>query len=206
MRIYIILLFAWLVVACTPKKPGLVKTLKNINSVEEAEELREKHPEWMVEITEAATDGRAPSLILQRLIDGEIIQLPDSTGPYHKVVNLTEINQYNVRYIFFDPEKLSQNAIDAMRDDITKRYLNGQDFGTLANQFTMDGSTNGGELGWMNEGDLQPEMIPAIKAHQKGEIFPLDIPDKGLHYLMLKVQDDRTVLRMFMVKVSDTKK
>ncbi len=202
-RTFAITIVALAFVACSPKKQSLVKTLEKTNTVEEALELREKHPEWDVEITEAATDGRPPSAVLQRMIDGEVLQLPDSTGPYHKVVSLTEVTQYNMRYIFFDPEKISQESIDAIRKDITKRFLNGQDFGTLANQFTMDGSTNGGDLGWMNESALQPEMIEAMKNHQKGQIFPLDIPDKNLHYLFLKVQDERTILRMFMVKVSE---
>lgn len=203
MRILALILVVTTFVACSPKKQSLVKTLEKTNTVEEALELREKHPEWDVEVTEAATDGRAPSPVLQRLIDGEVLRLPDSTGPYHKVVSLVEVNQYNMRYIFFDPEKLSQEGIDAIRKDITNRFLQGQEFATLANQFTMDGSTNGGELGWMNEPDLQPEMIEAMKQHQKGQIFPLDIPDKNLHYLLLKVQDERTILRMFMVKVSE---
>lgn len=205
-KIYAFVAVAIFCFGCSPKKQSLVKTLEKTNTVEEAMELREKHPEWDIEVTEAATDGKIPSPVLQRMIDGEVLQLPDSTGPYHKIVSLTEVNQYNMRYIFFDPEKLSQESIDAIRKDITNRFLQGQEFGTLANQFTMDGSTNGGELGWMNEPDLQPEMIDAMKAHEKGQIFPLDIPDKNLHYLLLKVQDERTILRMFMLKVSEKEK
>ncbi len=205
-RIYAIGLIILAGVACSPKKQSLVKTLEKTNTVEEALELREKHPEWNVEVTEAATDGRAPSPVLQRMIDGEVLQLPDSTGPYHKIVSLTEITQYNMRYIYFDPKKLSQESIDAIRKDITKRFLEGQEFATLANQFTMDGSTNGGDLGWMNEPDLRPEMISAMKEHKKGQIFPVDIPEENLHYLFLKVQDERTILRMFMVKVSEKQK
>jgi parvulin-like peptidyl-prolyl isomerase len=189
--------------SCSPKKAGIPAKLNNISTVEEAQELREKHPEWEVEIIEAATDGKKPSEVLQRLIDGEILRLPDSTGPYHKVVNLSEVNQFNVKYIFFDGKKLSQESINQIRKDLMKRYFNGEEFSTLANQFTMDGSTNGGELGWMNEHDMEPEMIPVIKKQSKGQIFPLDIPDKELHYLMLKEQNDRKVLRMFMVKVNE---
>ncbi len=179
-----------------------VKSMEEVSNREEAEAFRDAHPELEVEILEAATDGRPPNELLSRILQGEVVQVSDSSGTFdHKLLSLDSTRQYSFLYIFFSGEELSQSQIDARREMVVERYQKGQPFAELANQFTMDGNNSGGALGWINEEQMLPPFAAAVRNHKKGEVFPVDIPEQDFHYLVLKTNEERMILRLEILKV-----
>ena len=189
--------------ACSKSSNSLVKTMETVNTLEEAEALREKHPEWEMEIMEMVAIG-SPNELLGRLLKGEVVTATEDSVEYsHKLVSLDTVRQYHVSYILFSSTDLSAAELKNMRKQVWDRYRKGQSFQLLANQFTMDGNTNGGEMGWMDESQLFPQFVAAIKAHKKGEVFTVDIPDQNLYFLLLKRDDERIKLSMQILKVKN---
>jgi peptidyl-prolyl cis-trans isomerase SurA len=67
-----------------------------------------------------------------------------------------------------------------------KRVLDGEDFSTLAILYSQDGSSrNGGELGFVNRGDLVPEFEAAAFKLRKGEVSEIVESKFGFHIIQL---------------------
>lgn len=81
----------------------------------------------------------------------------------------------------------------AKAESILSQIKNGADFGTLAAQFSEDGTAqNGGELQWFSKEDnLVPEFIEAAFALKKGETTPALVETQfGFH--IIRLEDKRT--------------
>lgn len=189
--------------ACSSSDKSLEQILEGVNSEEDAQKLMKKYPDWHIEIMNAKTDGREPNDNLKRLISGEIVITGDSAESYsHKMLELDSVRIYHMRYIFFDGKKLNRANIETRRQAIRQRLENGTKFATLANQFTMDGNEDGGDLGWLERKEMPPGMADSLEVHEPGELFDLDLPDQDWHYLVLKRDDERMKLELKILKMA----
>jgi len=78
-----------------------------------------------------------------------------------------------------------QNVKDKL-EGYRQRVEKGEDFATLAILYSQDGSSrNGGELGFVNRGDLVPEFESAAFKLRKGEVSEIVETKFGFHIIQL---------------------
>ena len=91
-----------------------------------------------------------------------IIQLVDMQGGTEQFVNQTR-----VRHIMLSPNEIrNEEQTEAEARKIHQRILDGEDFATIARQNSDDASSvvGGGDLDWVNEGGMPPEMEQVVDA------------------------------------------
>lgn len=83
--------------------------------------------------------------------------------------------------------KTQKNLAKQKLEQIRQRIMNGEDFGTLAKQFSEDyaSARGGGELGFFNRGELVPEYEAASFKMKPGEISPVIESQFGFHVIQL---------------------
>lgn len=89
-----------------------------------------------------------------------IIQLVDKQGGTEQFVNQTR-----VRHIMLSPNEIrNEEQTEAEARKIHQRILDGEDFATIARQNSDDASSvvGGGDLDWVNEGGMPPEMEQVV--------------------------------------------
>src|SRR6201992_245762 len=119
----------------------------------------------------------------------------------YKIVESAEKVNYRANYIFLDGGSLSESQVDSIKKIIVQKASSGGDWNQLSDQYTMDGNTAHGDTGWVFCEEMMPkEFQDAVKNHKTGEIFFVDVSDRGWHYIVKKTYDDddkktATVLR-----------
>jgi len=97
-----------------------------------------------------------------------------------------EVKKYVEEHPEADLEKIKQKA-----EGLLARVKHGEDFATIAKQFTEDGSREqGGDLGWKPKGSLDADFEKAAYALQKGQTSDLIKTKFGYHIIKL---DDRRI-------------
>jgi peptidyl-prolyl cis-trans isomerase SurA len=96
--------------------------------------------------------------------------------------------------------KLSDDAVFAVREkllDLRKRIMEGESFETLAILYSQDGSaSNGGEIGYMAKGEVDPEYAKAAFSLKKGQVSKIVESSFGYHLIQLiDRKDDRVNTR-----------
>ena len=141
------------------------------------------------------------SLIDKRLLrqnQGDVFSVGYVT---YKVLESQEKVNYRASYIFLDGGSLSESQVDSLKKIIVQKASSGADWNQLSDQYTMDGNTTHGDTGWFFGEEMMPkEFQDAVKNHKKGDIFFVDVSDRGWHYIVKKTYDDddkkvATVLR-----------
>jgi parvulin-like peptidyl-prolyl isomerase len=109
----------------------------------------------------------------------------------YKVLEATEKVNYRASYIFLDGGTLTVSQIDSLRKLIVQKATGGASWDQLSDQYTMDGNTTHGDTGWFFGELMMPkEFQDAVKAHNTGDIFYVDVSDKQWHYIVKKTYDD----------------
>lgn len=116
-----------------------------------------------------------------------IIKLNNKRGGSVKLVT-----QYKTRHILISPNELrDEKAAKLQAEDIYKRIVQGEDFTMLAREFSDDpgSGAQGGELGWVNVGDMVPEFNQTMLDTAVGQLSAPFKTQFGWH--ILQVEDKR---------------
>ncbi len=84
------------------------------------------------------------------------------------------VTQMRVRQILIDPNRklISSDEALELANEIRRRIQSGEDFASLARKFSDDrnSSAEGGELGWLNPDDVDPQLVKAISGLNMNEL------------------------------------
>lgn len=96
--------------------------------------------------------------------------------------------EYLVAEIFLPAEDPSQDEqAKALADRLIDQMHQGAQFSALANQFSQGaGANNGGDLGWVQQGQLAPELDAALVKMEAGMVTPPIRGFTGWHVLLLR--------------------
>jgi peptidyl-prolyl cis-trans isomerase SurA len=133
--------------------------------------------------------------VLSHMKPGENSQILRSSNGFH-IVHLSEqrgaqtgapVTQYHVRQILLKSSTHPSEAeLKTQIRAIHTRLTRGEDFAKVAIQESEDESrSGGGDLGWLTEGDLPPQLENTLKALSPGKISePFETP-YGMHIVQL---------------------
>lgn len=97
------------------------------------------------------------------------------------------MRQYRAQHILLKAD--TENAAAAAESSIRKIYTqarSGADFGTLARQYSQDGSASaGGDLGWFGDGVMVPEFESAVHKLKPGQVSAPVRTQFGWHIVKL---------------------
>jgi parvulin-like peptidyl-prolyl isomerase len=136
--------------------------------------------------------GKDTTLLDKRLLKqnkGDIFSVGYVT---YKVLEVEEAIQYRASYVFLDRGSLNNREIDSLSKIIVQKHSSGTPFEQLADQYTMDGNTTRGDLGWFFGEDMVPkELQDAVSKHKLGDVFFVDVPERQWYYIVKKTYDDQ---------------
>ena len=116
-----------------------------------------------------------------------VIKLVDKRGGQQKI-----IDQWHTRHILISPSTaLPADMAKQQIDTIYEKLRQGADFATLASTYSKDpgSASNGGDLGWVSEGDMVPSFEAMMK---KTSVNDYSVPFQsqfGWH--ILKIDEKR---------------
>ncbi|MZR63604.1 peptidylprolyl isomerase [Alcanivorax sp. DP30] len=110
-----------------------------------------------------------------------ILKMIDRRGGAEKVVT-----QHQVRHILIKTDALtsSEQALE-QANRLRERIANGADFAAVAAEYSDDpgSARNGGELGWVANGEMVPEFEEMMLNTPQGELSPVFETQFGWHFL-----------------------
>lgn len=178
-----------------------VPDLKNIQSIEQANALVEDFPDLKASVYtfNAKTDTFPNNKKLLKSRKGDIVKIENIT---YKILDTGAMKIFRVSYIYFDGSQLSLRTVNSFREKIIRKYKKGILFETLAKQYTMDGNTTG-DTGYFGENIMVPEFESAVRQHEKGDLFTVDIPSLNWYFIVKKTYADQTFEGMKVLVIPD---
>ncbi|MFW5657028.1 MAG: foldase protein PrsA [Bacteroidota bacterium] len=182
-----------------------------INQIGSRDKLEAYFNKSIIEIKEDMRDPIREQILADRMqgeIVGDIKLTPSEVRSYFNSLPKDSIPEVDatvqLRQIAIYPPD-SEEAIFEVRErllDLRQRILNGENFATLAVLYSEDPSAvQGGELGFMGKGSLDPEYAKAAFALKKGGVSKIVESDFGYHIIQLiDRQDDRVNTRHILMK------
>ena len=142
--------------------------------------------------------GQLPSLFVdpvKEMQPGDVHDPIRSPSGFH-IIKLVEergderhiVNQTHVRHILLKTDAVHTNeTIKVRMDQLEIRLRNGEDFATLAKSNSQDtiSAAKGGDLGWVNPGDLVPKFEEVMNNTPKGQISQPFETEFGWHILQV---------------------
>lgn len=183
-------------------QPTLVEKFQKIGTAQQAQQFVDANPDLKPAILHL-TYGKDTSLIDKRLLrqkQGDVFSVGYVT---YKVVESKESIAYRASYIFLDGSSLSPSQIDSMKKLIVAKANAGTAWDKLSDDYTMDGNTTKGDTDWFfGELMFPKEVQDAVAAHQKGEIFFVDVAERNWHYIIKKTYDDKVQKDVVVLKAN----
>lgn len=183
-------------------QPTLVEKFQKIGTTQQAQQFVDANPDLKPAILRL-TYGKDTSLIDKRLLrqkQGDVFSVGYVT---YKVVEAKESVAYRASYIFLDGSSLSPSQIDSLKKLIVAKANAGANWEQLSDQYTMDGNTTKGDTDWFfGELMFPKEVQDAVAAHQKGEIFFVDVAERNWHYIIKKTYDDKVQKDVVVLKAN----
>lgn len=140
---------------------------------------------------------------VQRDITGNVKITPSEVRAYYNSIPRDSIPNIDalveLEQIVVYP-KLGEDAVYEVREkllELRRRIMEGESFETLAILYSSDGSaSNGGEIGYMGKGELDPEYAKAAFSLKKGQVSKIVESQFGFHLIQLiDRRDDRVNTR-----------
>jgi hypothetical protein len=190
--ILILLLFCETALLCQVKVQRIKTELEKVKSTDDATRFITTHQHMFCELK--TIDPRKDSTSLSQQIFrhkiGDIVsETSRETGITHmfKILAFDEIESFRVSYIFLDNERMGMQKVDSLRTLILARLREGDHFEALALKYSMDSNgKKGGDLGWFDSGMMVKEFENAVREHQVGDIFKVDINSEQWYYIVKK--------------------
>lgn len=183
-------------------QPTLVEKFQKIGTAQQAQQFVDANPDLKPAILRL-TYGKDTSLIDKRLLrqkQGDVFSVGYVT---YKVVESKESIAYRASYIFLDGSSLSPSQIDSMKKLIVAKANAGTAWDKLSDDYTMDGNTTKGDTDWFfGELMFPKEVQDAVAAHQKGEIFFVDVAERNWHYIIKKTYEDKVQKDVVVLKAN----
>ncbi|MGH8625249.1 MAG: peptidylprolyl isomerase, partial [Gammaproteobacteria bacterium] len=149
------------------------------------------------------TVANLPSLFADKVDElhkGDISELIQSASGFHiiKLMDLRRdethmIKQTKARHILIKPNELvSEQEAKTRLSQLRLRLMGGENFAELARSHSDDraSSANGGELGWVNAGDLVPRFEEVMNHLQAGDISQPFETEFGWHIVQVLERRD----------------
>lgn len=125
-----------------------------------------------------------------------ILKMIDRRGGAEKVVT-----QYQVRHILIKTDALTSNEQAlAQANRLHDRIASGEaEFATVAAEYSDDpgSARNGGELGWVSQGEMVPEFEDMMLNTPQGELSPVFETQFGWHFLRVDAMRDADMSEEF---------
>ena len=182
-----------------------------INQVGSEENLVKYFNKSILEIKEDMRDAIKEQILIERMrsdIIGSISVTPSEVKGFYKSLPGDSIPYVNseieISQIVIFPST-SEQAIYDVREkllDLRQRIINGERFSTLAVLYSEDGSAlKGGDIGWANKADLDPEYAKAAFNLKKGAVSKIIKSSFGYHIIeLIDRTEDRVHTRHILMK------
>jgi peptidyl-prolyl cis-trans isomerase SurA len=142
--------------------------------------------------------GQLPSLFVdpvKEMHPGDVHDPIRSPSGFH-IIKLVEqrgderhiVNQTHVRHVLLKTDAVHTNeTIKTRLEQLESRLRGGEDFATLAKSNSQDtlSAAKGGDLGWVNPGDLVPKFEEVMDNTQPGQISQPFETEFGWHILQV---------------------
>jgi len=157
--------------------------LQFANEAEAAQNLKDKYG-WDL-------DTYTEKIIKPIVLEQKVSQFfADSTNENWAGYGEEEVSARHILFQVTDPS--TTETVRSQANAVLKRVLAGEDFGTLAEEFGSDGtSQTGGDLGWFGKGMMVPEFENAVFALKVGEVAP-ELVETQFGFHIVRLDDKRS--------------
>lgn len=182
-----------------------------INQIGSQERLEEYFNKSMLEIKNDFRDPIREQLLtekMQREVIGDVNVTPSEVKKFYNSLPEDSIpyieSEIQYRQIVLYPPHNEEAILDVKERllELRQRILNGESFSTLAVLYSEGPSaTQGGELGYMSRGSLDPAYAKAAFSLQKGGVSKIVESEFGYHIIQLiDRRDDKVNTRHIIMK------
>jgi peptidyl-prolyl cis-trans isomerase SurA len=182
-----------------------------ISQIGSKEEMEDYFGKSMLEIREDLRQVLREQLITQQMqgkITGEVKTTPSEVKKYYQSLPSDSIPYIDAlvemqQIVIYPP--LGEEAVFEVKErllDLRRRIMEGESFETLAILYSEGPSaSNGGDIGYMGKGELDPEYAKVAFALKKGVVSKIVESDFGYHIIQLvDRRDDRVRTRHILMK------
>ncbi len=182
------------------------------------EKLEEYFSRPLMQIKEDMRQPLREQMIMQRMqseITKDVTITPSEVIEFYNSLSSDSIpmvnTQYEYKQIVIHPPYASQSIYEVRKQllDLRKQIIDGKNFAALAIVYSEDqgSAINGGEIGFMTRGELDPEYAKAAFSLKEGQVSGIVESQFGFHIIQLIKRDgDRVNTRHILLRPKSTEK